>query len=58
MLCGEEWVCLEGRTVNQEQSYRKVSVVFSYMHFGIFWAWTDKSVWHISPKFPTPKYFS
>lgn len=32
----EEYVRLEGRIVNQEQSYRRVSVVFSSKLFGIF----------------------
>ena len=35
-LIGKNKVCLEGRTVNQEQSYRKVSAVFSSKLTGIF----------------------
>lgn len=35
-LIGKNKVCLEGRTVNQEQSYRRVSAVFSSKLTGIF----------------------
>lgn len=42
-LIGENKACLEGRTLNQEQSCRRVSVVFSSKLIGIFGlGWTDQ----------------